>query len=79
MRGINFSSTFREGIGKRYTSRPPANCIAARRAWDRFAEAGPIEWVQLLDGYWGCTRPGSDDLEEVEAVHYRREWWLKYA
>ncbi len=73
-RGMNFSAIFRRGTGKRYTSRPPANCIAARAAWDDFASGGPVEWLQLLDGYWGCQRPGADTIEEREAIHYRRNW-----
>ena len=72
MRGMNLSAVFRQGTGKRYESRPPANCEAARAAWDEFAKIGPMEWVQLLDGYWGCQRPGADLIEELEAIHYRR-------
>jgi hypothetical protein len=59
----------------RYKRRPAANRIAARRAWDDFAADGPIEWLQLNDGYWGCMRPGADTIEEREAIHYRREWY----
>lgn len=65
-------AAFRTGQ-RRYTERPPANCIAARRAWDHFITDGPVEWVQLLDGYWGCQRPDADAIEEVEAVMFRRE------
>lgn len=71
-RGMNLSCMFRQGTGKRYITRPPANCVAARAAWDDFAADGAIEWLQLLDGYWGCQRPGGRDVEEVECVHYRR-------
>lgn len=74
MRGMNLSATFREGTGTRYECRPSANRVAARRAWDAFAEDGPVEWVQLLDGYWGCQRPGVDGIEELEAIHFRRDW-----
>ncbi len=74
---MNLSSIFRQGTGKRYDKRPPKSCIAARRAWDYFAEEGEIEWVQLLDGYWGCQRPGAASIEEAEAIHFRREWWLR--
>lgn len=70
-RGWNLSAIDRTS-GKRYTARPPANCVAARAAWDYFAEEGEIEWIQLLDGYWGCQRPLVDTTEEVEAVHFRR-------
>lgn len=63
-------AAFRTGT-RRYTKRPPGNCIAARAAWDDFAKDGGVEWVQLLDGYWGCQRPGGD-IEEREAVFYRR-------
>lgn len=73
-RGENFSSIFRRGTGKRYAQRPPANCIAARRAWDSFAKKGPVLWIQLLDGYWGCCRNETDSVEEHEAIHYRRKW-----
>lgn len=75
-RGWNFSSMFRFGTGGgvRYRSRPLANRQAARSFWDHMAEGGPIEWIMLLDGYWGCKRPGDDLVEEHEAVHYRREW-----
>ena len=55
-----------------YTSRPPANREAARKAWDRFAQDGEITQVRLLDGYWGCIRPNGD-LDEVEAVSFRRK------
>lgn len=58
---------------KFYTSRPPANCVAARQAWDWFAKTGPIKSLRLLDGYWGCLRP--DDtlpLDEIDAVLVRR-------
>lgn len=72
VRGENLSAFFRKGTGTRYTSRPASNRHAARAAWDRFAEDGPIEWIQLLDGYWGCQRPGVDSIEEREAVHFRR-------
>ena len=65
-------AAFRTGT-RRYTKRPPSNCVAARNAWDDFAKDGPIEWVQLLDGWWGCFRPGSDMVEEREAVFYRRK------
>ena len=59
----------------RHTTRPAASYIAARRAWDWFSEKGPVEWIQLLDGYWGCMRPGASCPEEVEAIAFRREHW----
>jgi hypothetical protein len=71
---MNFSAMFRMGTGKQYTSRPPANCAAARAAWDAHAEDGPIVWLQLLDGYWGAMRENGD-IDEKEAVHFRRKWW----
>ncbi len=54
--------------GKRYRARPPANCRAARAAWDVFAAEGPVEWLQLLDGHWGAKRPGNPLPEEIEAA-----------
>lgn len=72
MRGYNLSAMFREGSGKQYTSRPPANCVAARKAWDHFAADGPVIWIQLLDGYWGCERGLGGPIEEEEAIHFRR-------
>lgn len=54
---------FRTGT-REYRERPSANCKAARRAWDSFAMGGEIEWIHLLDGYWGCKRPGNDVIEE---------------
>lgn len=74
MRGMNLSAIFRQGTGKQYTSRPPANCVAARAAWDAFATDGEIVWLQLLDGYWGCQRPGDGPIEELEAIHFRRSY-----
>ncbi len=73
MRGINLSAIFRQGDGTRYTQRPKANRTAARAAWDFFAKEGEIEWLQLLDGYWGCQRPGADMVDEVEAILFRRK------
>lgn len=66
-RGWNLSAAFRAGTGRRYTARPAANRKAARRAWDHFAAKGQVEWVQLLDGHWGCQRPGSRIIEEIDA------------
>lgn len=71
-RGWNLSAVFRAGTGTRYTKRPPASRYAARKFWDEMEAAGPVEWVQLLDGYWGCQRPGADLPEEHEAQHYSR-------
>ena len=70
-RGAHLYS-FHRSSDKRYERRPPANCVAARRAWDHFVEDGGIEWIQLLDGYWGCQRPGTDIPEEFEAIHFAR-------
>lgn len=71
-RGQNLHCAFRTGT-RRYTSRPPANCRAARAAWDRFAKNGPVVWLQLLDGLWGAERlPTSEypdgELECIENV-----------
>jgi hypothetical protein len=62
---------FRTGT-RTYTARPPANCKTARKAWDHFAEKGSIEWIYLLDGYWGCQRPGDGPIEEIENVFSSR-------
>lgn len=62
--GMHLSSMFRTGA-RRYKSRPPANCRSAREAWDIHAKKGPIVWLQLLDGYWGCCRENGD-IEEIE-------------
>lgn len=62
---------FRTGT-RTYTSRPPANCKAARRAWDHFAAKGPITWMSLLDGYWGVQRPGDGPIEEIENLFSTR-------
>jgi hypothetical protein len=72
MRGMNLSAVFRQGTGKRYEQRPPANCVAARRAWDHFSTLGEIEWLQLLDGYWGAQLRGERDVTEIEAIEFRR-------
>lgn len=52
---------------KIYHSRPPANCRAARAAWDYHTKDGPVVWLRLLDGYWGAERPNGD-IDEVEAA-----------
>jgi hypothetical protein len=57
--GENLHAMFRTSH-KRYTQRPPANCRAAREAWDYHAQTGAaagkgrVLWIQLLDGYWGA-------------------------
>jgi hypothetical protein len=53
--------------GRRYEKRPPANCKTARLAWDHFAKAAPVEWLQLLNGYWGAMR-ADGSIEEIENV-----------
>lgn len=63
-RGEHFYGIFRTSK-KRYTSRPPANCRSARKAWDFYAKSGTIIWIQLLDGYWGCERPDGS-IDEIE-------------
>ncbi len=62
---------FRSGT-RWYTARPPAGCRAARRAWDFFAKDGPIVWMSLLDGYWGCERPNGkiDEIENTVSDRY---------
>ncbi len=59
-------SFFRTGT-RRYKSRPPSNCRAAREAWDEHAKTGPVVWLQLLDGYWGAMRENGD-IDELENV-----------
>lgn len=50
---------------KFYTSRPPANCVSARQAWDVLIENAPIVSMRLIDGEWFCER-GNGDLDSVE-------------
>jgi hypothetical protein len=52
---------------KFYKSRPPANCVTARKAWDLLAQKGPIVSMRLLDGLWMCERENGD-LDDVENV-----------
>jgi hypothetical protein len=52
---------------KVYRNRPPANCRAARAAWDHHAKDGPVVWLRLLDEYWGAERPNGD-IDEVDAA-----------
>jgi len=44
---------FRSGT-REYLSRPPANCRAARRAWDRFAAEAPLKAMSLVYAI-GCA------------------------
>ncbi|MGY3359723.1 hypothetical protein ACVWZK_006386 [Bradyrhizobium sp. GM0.4] len=70
-RGDNLHAMYRTGT-REYRSRPPANCKAARKVWDHFAANGPIEWIHLLGGYWGCQRPGDGPIEEIENFYSTR-------
>jgi hypothetical protein len=71
-RGDNLHAMFRTGT-REYRSRPPANCKNARRVWDHFAaKGGPIEWIHLLGGYWGCQRVGGGPIEEIENIYSSR-------
>lgn len=56
-----------------YTSRPPANCRAARWAWDHLSKKGPIRDMHLMDGYWTCMRMDGelDDIENTYATNLR--------
>ena len=69
-RGENLHCMFRTSA-KRYTNRPPANCKAARAAWDFHvlegvkSGRGPVLWLQLLDGHWGAMFQNGE-LHEVE-------------
>lgn len=58
---------FRTGT-RTYHSRPPSNCKRARAAWDYLAKDGPIEWMTLLDGYWGACRPNGS-MSECENLY----------
>jgi hypothetical protein len=71
--GMNLSAVFRTSH-KRWTSRPPASCWSARKAWDHHAKRGPILWMRLLDGYWGACRPDGDidECENTFAANNRR-------
>jgi hypothetical protein len=53
---------------RRYLRRPPANCQAARIAWDILTRNGerPIVSMRLLDGLWMCKLTDGS-LDEVEA------------
>lgn len=68
--GEHFHSMYRTSY-KRYTSRPPSSCRAARAAWDIHVEKakelnkGAVVWLQLLNGYWGAKYE-SGDLREIE-------------
>lgn len=53
--------------GKIYRRRPPANCRAARAAWDLHEQRGAVVWLRLLDGYWGAERPNGE-IDEIEAA-----------
>ena len=63
------SNLFRTS-NKMYRSRPPANCEAARIAWDTLSAEAPLLSLRLLDGLWMCSR--SEDLNEtldyIEAI-----------
>jgi len=48
---------------KFYTSRPPANCLSAREAWDIHLKGGPIKRLRLLDGYLS-EAPGQIEKEQ---------------
>jgi hypothetical protein len=68
---------FRRGSGRRYDTRPSDTCRAAQSAWDYFESRGPIDWLQLVDGWWRCWRVGQAAPDEAECqmfVRGRREW-----
>ena len=73
MRGMNLTHFFRTGP-RPYKARPPANCEAARMAWDYFAENGAIDSIRLIEGCWFCQRPGAEVMDSVESVHFRRPY-----
>ena len=53
---------------KFYYARPPANCAAARLAWDIHAKDGPIESMRLVEGLWFCERGDGSTLDDVDAM-----------
>lgn len=58
----------------RYTARPPANCRAARWAWDNFVKDGPVKILWLGQGYWMVRRPegfSGDAKDEIDATVVR--------
>jgi hypothetical protein len=69
-RGDNLHPLFRSS-SKRYTERPPANCVTAREAWDLLTlknpDRGGIVCLFLHDGYWQAEFADGewDDAENV--------------
>ena len=56
-----------------YMARPPANCRAARDAWDRLSRRGTIQDMHLMDGYWTCQYVDGEigDIENTFATNIR--------
>ena len=58
---------------KMWRSRPPANCRAARLAWDMLADDGPVATMRLVDGLWMCQREKDGHVaDEVDATLIRQ-------
>lgn len=55
---------------KFYRSRPPANCRAARYAWDLLSKEGDLVFMRLLDGIW-WAEDASGETYDVEASYIR--------
>ena len=55
---------------KRYLSRPPANCKAARKAWDRHSKAGEVICLWLDDGYWNAQF-ANGEYADIDALEVR--------
>ena len=69
---------FQMSSPKRYTERPPANCRAARWAWDRLSKDGPILVLWLGEGYWTAQRD-EDTYDSLDATVARRSYFEGFA
>lgn len=62
-RGQNFHSLSRSSW-KRWRTRPPANCLSARDAWDYFTHnPRTIVCMWLDDGYWSAELANGDYVD----------------
>lgn len=59
----------------RYKSRPPESCVMARKAWDKFAQDGkgePVDmWNAWLDYWCWIAEFANGDTDEIA----RHELW----